>query len=313
MKTIIGIDVGKTELFIYWNDKIISIANDYKAIVVWLKKNVKQLKVVSLIAFEPTGGYELSLIKALSKVDLPYCMVHANHVRNFAKANGILAKTDRIDAKVIAEFATAMNIQPKKLIHDNKLKDLLNRRDQLVNIRTQEKNRLEKQQSLEMGKDIKKHIRWLTKQITALELKMKKYLDENQEINQAAKLYQSTPGIGVLTSLRIITDLPELLTYPINKLSALVGVAPINCDSGKLRGRRYIRGGRSKIRSYLYLAALSAIRYNPLIKRFYQKLRQKGKAAKVALVAAMHKLLFIIKSVADRQTPWKEDLNVPAA
>lgn len=310
MEKIIGIDIGKAELFIYWDGKTTSIANNSKTICYWLEKHSEQLKQVSLIVFEPTGGYELYLKNALIKSNLPYRMVHANHVRNFAKANGVLAKTDRIDAKIIADYASSMKISPKAIIDEHRvLKDLLNRRDQLVGIRTQELNRLEKLLSTAMGKNIKKHIAWLTKQIKALELEMKRYLDENKNISRLTNLYRSIPGVGQLTAIRIITDLPELSSCSLKKLAALVGVAPINCDSGKTRGKRYIRGGRCKVRSYLYLAALSAIRYNSIIRTFYQKLRQKGKPAKVALVAAMHKLLSIIKSIAKRQTPWVENLN----
>ena len=310
MEKIIGIDVGKAELFIYWNGKTSCITNNMKMIGNWLKKHAKQLRQISLIAFEPTGGYELYLKKSLIKSNLPYRMVHANHVRNFAKANGVLAKTDKIDAKIIADFALSMKVSPKKIIDEHSvLKDLLNRRDQLVAIKTQEMNRQEKFLSTAMKKNIKKHIAWLIKQIKALEMDMKKYLKEQKKTNQQVILYQSIPGIGLLTAIRLVADLPELSSSPLKNLAALVGVAPINCDSGKSRGKRYIRGGRGKVRSYLYLAALSAIRYNSSIKVFYQKLRQKGKPGKVAIVAAMHKLLAIIKSVAERQTPWVNDLN----
>ena len=305
METIIGIDVGKLELFIYWNQKTISILNSYETITLWLKQNKKQLKESSLIAFEATGGYEAELKKSLNKAEIPYRMVHANHVRNFAKANGVLAKTDKIDAKIIAEYALNMNIAPKRLSEENsELKALLDRREQLVRTRSQEKNRLEKPSSVLMRKNIEKHIAWLTKEIKHLERDIQNKVKESSKLSKLAKLYQSIPGVGLLTSLHLISNLPELETSSSKTLSSLVGVAPFNRDSGKMRGKRYIRGGRGRIRSYLYLSSLSAIRYNPLIKKFYNKLKQKGKPSKVALVASMHKLLSIVKSITDRQTPW---------
>ncbi len=310
METIVGIDVGKRELFIHWNKKTVLILNTYKTINHWLKQNKKQLCSVSLFAFEATGGYEANLKKALHKNKLPYRMVHANHVRNFAKANGILAKTDHIDAKVIAEYASTMKVVPKEVSEEYKeLKAVLDRRDQLVGIRTQEKNRLEKPIGKLMQKSTKKHIAWLSKEIKQLEDEIKKQLKENIKLNKLSNLYQSIPGIGLLTSLRLITDLPELKSSSAKSLSSLVGVAPFNRDSGKMRGKRRIRGGRGRVRSYLYLSVLSAIRYNSLIKGFYLKLRQKGKPGKVALVASMRKLIHIVKSITDRQTPWVETIK----
>jgi transposase len=310
MESIIGIDVGKAELFIHWQGEDFSISNNSKVIHSWLRRNQKRLEDVSLIAFEPTGGYEFYLRKALAKANLPYRMVHANHVRNFAKANGVLAKTDKIDAKVIANYALTMNIEPKVIIDDQEeLKERLDRRDQLVGMRTQEKNRLEKPVMPTMQKSISNHIAWLTKQIKQLENDMRQQVSENPELCNLIKLYQSIPGIGPLMALRLVTDLAELGSTSTRKLAALVGVAPFNRDSGKMRGRRCIRGGRRKVRGYLYLAALSAIRYNSVVKSFYLRLKQNGKPGKVALVAAMHKLLSIVRSVAERQTPWVDVLN----
>ena len=310
METIIGVDVGKAELFIYWNKKTTSILNSYKTINHWLQLNKKELPSVSLIAFEATGGYEAYLKKALNKAGVPYRMVHANHVRNFAKANGILAKTDRIDSKVIAEYASVMKILPKASSDENMgLKALLDRRDQLVNTRTQEKNRLEKPICTVMQKSLKRHINWLTKEIKQLGLEIQKKTEADSVLTDLAKLYQSIPGVGQLTALRLITDLPELKSSSVKTLSSLAGIAPFNRDSGKIRGKRRIRGGRGRVRSYLYLSALSAIRYNSVVRNFYLRLREKGKPGKVALVASMRKLLSIVKSITDRQTPWVEIVN----
>jgi len=306
MKQIIGIDIGKAELVVFWQGKNFSILNECVTIKKWLQKHHDNLQQVSLIVFEPTGGYENKLINELTLMGLPYRMVHANHVRAYAKATGLLAKTDRIDARIIADFAKAMNLEPKaKFNQYTELKEQLNRREQLVYIRAQEKNRLEVVSSI-MQKDIESHIRWLSKKIEKIEANMNTYIKQANQLKELIDLLQSIPGIGKLTAIRIIVDLPELTSLPFKKLAALVGVAPLNYDSGKMRGKRYIRGGRSKIRSALYLATLSAIRYNSVIKAYYQKLRQKGKPGKVAMVAAIHKLLAIIKSVAERKTPWVE-------
>lgn len=306
MKQIIGIDIGKAELVVFWQGKNFNILNECVTIKKWLQEHHVSLQQVSLIVFEPTGGYENKLINVLTLMDLPYRMVHANHVRAYAKATGLLAKTDRIDARIIADFAKAMNLEPKaKFNQYTELKERLNRRDQLVYIRAQEKNRLEVVSSI-MQKDIESHIKWLSKKIEKIETNMDTNIKQANQLEELIDLLQSIPGIGKLTAIRIAVDLPELTSLPFKKLAALVGVAPLNHDSGKIRGKRYIRGGRSKIRSALYLSTLSAIRYNSVIKAYYQKLRQKGKPGKVAMVAAIHKLLAIIKSVADRKTPWVE-------
>lgn len=303
-ESVIGIDVGKYELVIYWEGQYIALKNDEKAFQAWFKKHAEALKKVRLIVYEPTGGYERTLQKCLDLNGLPYRRVHANHVRAYAKATGLLAKTDRIDAKLLAEFAIRMELTPKAVtLTEPALKALLTRREQLIGMRLQERNRLDTCDAI-LAKWIEKNIKQLTKQMEDLEEEIEALEKERPAIKKLMALYTSIPGIGRITALQLIVDLPELLEENDKTLAALVGLAPWNHDSGTKIGRRRTRGGRTRIRSLLYMAALVASRFNPDLEKFYMKLKQKGKVAKVALIAVAHKLLTILRSVAQRQTPW---------
>jgi transposase len=302
--SVIGMDVGKYELVVYWNEGYMTIKNDEKAIRCWLKKHEVALNGVDLIVYEPTGGYERKLQKALDLHHLPYRRIHANHVRAYAKATGIEAKTDQIDAKVLAEFAVRMELTPKAIVAvEPELKALLTRREQLIAMRLQEKNRLDTCEEL-LAKWIKKNITQLSKQLEAIEEEINEFIKRHPDVKKLLELYSSIPGIGRITALQLIVDLPELLEENDKVLAALVGLAPWNRDSGTKRGRRQTRGGRIRVRGLLYMAALVATRFNPELKAFYSKLKQKGKATKVALIAVAHKLLSILRSIAQRQTPW---------
>lgn len=302
--SVIGIDVGKYELVMYWNDKYITIKNDEKELQTWFKKHNPVLKEVGLIVYEPTGGYERKLQKLLDLHQLPYRRVHANHVRAYAKATGILAKTDKIDAKVLAEFAMRMELTPKAVVAvEPELKALLTRREQLIGMRLQEKNRLDTCDTV-LAKWIEKNIKQLSKQIEEIEEKIKDFTKKHPDVEKLLELYTSIPGVGKITALQLIVDLPELLEENDKVLAALVGLAPWNRDSGTKIGRRQTRGGRIRVRGLLYMAALVAARCNADMKAFYMKLKQKGKATKVALIAVAHKLLGILRSIAQRQTPW---------
>lgn len=308
MEHIIGIDVAKDELVIFCNGNNFSIKNNSTAIKKWFNNQKKNNISIKLVVFEPTGGYERLLAFYLEDNQLPYRMVHANHVRAFAKAKGILAKTDNIDAEVLASFAKTMELEPKSCIHPYpKLKDILDRRDQLVEMRVQESNRLETLQDKYVKSSIDKHIRYMTKQIDAIEQEANKIIKDNEELQLMVELYQSIPGIGLLTAMRLLVDLPELCTHDDKQIAALVGVAPMNQDSGNHRGKRKIKAGRPRVRSILYLAVLTGIRYNPVLKQFYQRLRAKGKNGKVAVVASIRKMLTILRSVAQRKSPWVVD------
>src|SRR5438045_244608 len=296
--SVIGIDVGKYELVAYWDGQYTTIKNDEKEIKSWFKKNSSALEKVGLIVYEPTGGYERKLQKCLDFYKLPYRRVHANHVRAYAKAAGIAAKTDRIDAKILAKFAITMGLVPKPVVAiEPGLKALLTRREQLIEMRLQEKNRLETCDIL-LSKWIEKNIKQLSKQLEEIEKTITDYIKGHPEVENLLGLYSSIPGIGRVTALQLIVDLPELLEENDKVLAALVGLAPWNRDSGTKIGRRQTRGGRVRIRGLLYMAALVAVRFYPEMKQFYSKLKQKGKATKVALIAVAHKLLGVVRSVA---------------
>ena len=309
MKEIISIDVGKYDLHIFIKGKIEVIQNTQKEIKKWVNKVKKQIPNLYLISFEATGGYEKQLKRSFQEAEIPYKQLHANHVRAYAKAKGILAKTDSLDSKVIWEFSHATKVKPTQVNNakNEELKGLMDRIDRLKKMKKQETNRLETEYDKTIISSIKSHIKWLEKQIKELEEKVNLYVSENEKIKKEVSLYESIPGVGRIVALRILVDLPELKLATEKELAALVGVAPMNRDSGKMRGKRRIIAGRSKVRSVLYMAALSAIRWNSSLKAMHERLKRKGKPSKVALVAVMRKLLTVIRSVALRDTPWVEN------
>lgn len=303
-KKIVAIDIAKAELVIYWDGKFSTILNTPKDINQWL--NTFKNKAIDLFAFEATGGYEGKLIECLEEKSLLYRKIHANHVRAYAKALGLLAKTDTIDAKVIHDYAVAVSLTPASSRNENQaLSHLLNRRDQLIVMRIEETNRLETMSAKIMIKSLKAHIKWLDKEVKALDKQLSEYAQSNESVKILYELYTSVPGVGIISALRLIADLPELLEYTDRQLAAMIGIAPMNKDSGQMRGKRRIIGGRSKLRSTLYMATISAIRCNPLIKSFYEKLKSRGKPSKVAIIACARKLLMVIRSIAQRKTPWE--------
>ncbi|WP_131740683.1 IS110 family transposase [Legionella busanensis] len=262
-------------------------------------------KQITLCAFEATGGYEKKLIDCYEELRLPYRMLHANHIRAYAKALGILAKTDKLDAKVIHDYAMAVSVDAVSSKNENQdISDLLNRREQLTAMRIEESNRLETMTNKVLIKSFKAHIKWIEKQVDTIEAQLVECVNRNDSVKFLFELYTSIPGIGLITALRLIADLPELLTHTDKQLAALIGIAPMNNDSGKMRGYRRIIAGRAKIRRLLYLATISAIKCNPLIKSFYNKLKSKGKPGKVAIIASSRKLLTVLRSKAQNKIPW---------
>lgn len=208
--SVIGIDVGKYELVMHWNDQYITIKNDEKELKIWFKKHAQALKEVGLIVYEPTGGYERKLQNFLELHQLPYRRVHANHVRAYAKATGTLAKTDKIDSKILSEFAIRMELVPKAIVAvEPVLKALLTRREQLIAMRLQEKNRLDTCDAV-LAKWIEKNIKQLSKQIDDIEDEINHFIKGNPGVEKLLKLYTSIPGVGKITALQLIVDLPEL-------------------------------------------------------------------------------------------------------
>ena len=308
MKNVVGIDVAKAELVIYANGTYYTIGNTEKSLEAWYKKHKNILEEVDLYAYEPTGGYEKVVARWLTQRGLPGYRAHANHVRAYAKSQGYLAKTDRIDAKIIAQYCANKEIALTRLLpEDEALVALLNRRDTYVELLKQEKNRLEALEDKVTIKDIKAHIRYLEGRLARIMDALKTHVATDNEQSGMVKLITSIPGVGFITAVSILAYLPEISEMDEKSLGALVGLAPMANQSGKRDKKRRIYGGRSTIRRVLYMAALTATRYNIEIKAFYTRLKSKGKAYKVAITAAMRKLLTMIRSVCIRCSAWVTD------
>lgn len=233
-------------------------------------------------------------------------------VLDFAKALGKLAKTDRIDARVIAQFGTVAELKVQSFSDDQTraLEELVARRKQLIDMRTQEKNRLSLYQTTRATRDVvesvRDHIAWLNRQIKDTERKLEQFIKDSPAWLAKVDLLKSAPAVGRITALTLLSDLPELGTLSRRRIASLVGVAPFAHDSGSLKGKRHIWGGRASVRAALYMACVAALKWNPLIQRLYRKLEAAGKPPKTALVACMRKLLTILNAMVRTNSPWKE-------
>jgi transposase len=258
------------------------------------------------IVLEATGGLETPLLQALRAEDLPAVMINPRQVRDFAKALGLLAKTDRLDARVLAHFAAAVQppLRPIKATEDTELDALVGRRNQLSDMLGAEKNRRSSAATDAARADIEAHIEWLEQRLKALDKQLKDQLKCSAVWQQKDKILQSVKGIGFVTSVSLLADCPELGKLNRHQIAKLAGVAPLNRDSGKQRGARHIFAGRAQVRAKLYMATLTAIRCNPLIKAFYQRLLARNKIKKVAIVACMRKLLTIINVMVRENNLW---------
>lgn len=267
----------------------------------------------TLIVLEATGGYHRAVVAALAAAALPLVVVNPRQVRDFAKATGQLAKTDALDARAVAHFAEAVRpaLRPLPDAQTEELRALLARRRQLIAMRTAEQNRLENA-SPRLRADIVAHIAWLDQHVATLDDDLDTTLRASPVWRERETLYRSVPGIGPVCARTLVLDLPELGTLTRQRIAALVGVAPFNRDSGTLRGTRTTWGGRAHVRATLYMSALVAVRYNPVLKAFYQRLCTAGKAKKVALTACMRKLLTILNAMVKYQKPWHVQ-EVPSA
>jgi transposase len=258
-----------------------------------------------LVVLEATGGYERTAVAALGAAGLPVVVVNPRQIRDFAKATGRLAKTDTLDAQVLAHFAEAVHPEPRPLSDEatQQLAALLERRAQVVGMLTAEKNR--RQQAVTRVRPlIEAHIAWLEAALDELNHELDQALHASPLWHARDDLLQSVPGVGPVLALTLLADLPELGTLSHKQLAALVGVAPLNRDSGSSRGKRVIWGGRARVRSALYMSTLSAVRFNPVLRAFWTRLREQSKPPKVALVACMHKLLTILNAMLKHHTPW---------
>ena len=277
-----------------------------------LTLRLKALPVVC-IALEATGKLETLAAATLAEAGLPVAVVNPRQIRDFARATGRLAKTDRIDACVIARFAEAVKPAIRKVAdaQSRPLSECIARRRQLGAMLTAEKNRLSRTEDLGLGKTVKTHIKWLKRALAGLDARLKELVHESPLWRVKEALLQSVPGIGDVVSRTLIAELPELGKLSRRQIASLVGVAPLNRDSGTMRGRRSVRGGRPTVQRALYMAALVASRKNSLIRCFYVRLREAAKKPRVALVACMRKLLTILNAMVRSGQPWRTQA-VPA-
>jgi transposase len=302
----VGIDVSKARLDVaieptheQWQ-----VANDEAGI----RQLVERLQQVQpeRIVLEATGGYELPALAALGCAHLPAVAVNPRQVRDFAKATGRLAKTDGLDAQVLAHFAASVHpkVRPLPDAATRDLAGLLARRRQLIEMRTAESNRLDLAVEA-VRPEIREHLRWLDKRISQLDRDLHDRLRASPLWREKDDLLRTIPGVGPVLSLTLLAEVPELGSVSHRQLAALVGVAPFNCDSGQWRGTRRIWGGRAAVRAALYMAACAAARHNPIVSALYQRLLAAGKRKKVALIACMHKLLTICNAVIAHRTAWR--------
>ena len=302
-ETYIGIDISSNnlDLAIYKDEKTRQFSNDQEG----LRKVCDFLSRLkpTLIVFEATGGYEIPLYIALSEAKLPAAPVNPRQVRDFAKATGKLAKTDILDARVIAHFAAALHPQPRPIPESQEIKEIVARRNQLVQMIVAEKNRLHSARK-NIKARIQSHIQWLEEELDGTNKELEQCIRDNPEWQKKNDLLQSMPGVGPVLSTTLLADLPELGKLNRRQIAALTGVAPLNRDSGTLRGKRTIWGGRATVRGALYMATLVATRFNPVIRQLYQRLLDAGKLKKVAIVACMRKLLIILNSMVKHNTNW---------
>jgi transposase len=301
----VGVDVGKWKLDVCIYEKEIHFQEDNT--LEGIRRILKRLAYyqVERLVMEATGRYQLELAAAAFEKGIPVCIVKPLSIRRYAGAIEQLAKTDKIDAYVIAEFAAFVQPEPTPKVSDNlrRIKDLLSRRRQIMDMRTQELNRIQI-----MGKALEASCRRVLKcldaEIQRIEKKLDRYVDEQQEWADRKTIILSAPGAGDTLAYTLLADLPELGSMSNKQAASLVGVAPINRDSGKSRGKRRIQGGRANVRTVLYMATLSATQCNPIIRAFYLHLIAQGKHKKVALTACMRKFITMLNAMVRDQVAW---------
>ena len=309
----VGIDVSKERLDVAVRPSggCDSFRNDELGI----KALVNRLAEIhpALVVLEATGGIERQLTRALASAELPIVVINPRQVRDFAKASGQLAKTDIIDAIVLARFAEAIRPAVRPLPDDTllELRALISRRRQLTEMIVAERNRLS-QASKSVKRRIEAHIRWLQAELGRADKDLDQSIRQSPIWKENENLLRSVPGIGPVVSRTLLAELPELGKLNRKQIAALVGIAPLNRDSGTLRGRRAVWGGRATVRATLYMAALVASRRNAVMRAFYQRLRNAGKAPKLALVACMRKLLTILNAMIKHRTYWSQVVTQPS-
>jgi len=307
MATYVGIDIAKHsfDMALDSESNVQHFDNDARGI----HKGLKQLQSLQpdLIVMEPTGGYERPLRKQLQALDLPVAVVNARKIREFARASGQLAKTDKLDARIIARFAAVLRPAAQEPCDEQteQIKALVSRRHQLVQMHTAETNRYEHAHDKAVDRSIRAIRKTIEKQIENVDRQIRDRIDSNPELKRKAEQLESVPGIGETTAALLVTELPELGRLNRRQIAALVGVAPINRDSGTYRGKRFTGGGRRHLRARLFMPTLVAARHNPSIRAFYQRLIENGKTKMTALIAAMRKLLTLLNIMIKKNETWK--------
>lgn len=303
----VGIDVAKDRLDVHLRpaDEAFAVVRDAAGLVALVERLAALAP--SLVVLEATGGFEATVAAALSAAGLPLVVVNPRQVRDFARATGRLAKTDRLDAEAIARFAEAVQPEPRPLpdAAASRLAELVARRRQLVEMIGSESQRRRQLREPRLVRRLDAHLHWLQRELARIERDLGDTVRGSPVWRATEDLLVSVPGIGPTSARLLIAELPELGRLDRRRIASLVGVAPINRDSGTFRGRRMIMGGRADVRTALYMPTLTAIRYNPALKALYLRLIGRGKPAKVALTAAMRKLLTILNAILKNQTPWQ--------
>lgn len=303
----VGVDVSKRTLDVVWlePDKVVrQFANDRVGIAALVE--ALQGRPIRAVVMEATGGYETAAANALAAAGLPVAVVNPKQVRDYARAAGYLAKTDRLDAQVLAAFGRDLKppIRPLPDEDQRELTELLDRRLQLIQMRTQETNRLGTVMPV-ARQSLKEHIAWLNERIRQLDIDLTARLRTSPAWQVKADLLKRVPGVGKVTVFTLLARLPELGQLSEAKVAALAGLAPFADDSGQRKGHRYIRGGRSDVRNVLYMATLTARTHNPAIRAMFKRLIAAGKPYKVAMTACMRKLLIILNALLKRNEPWR--------
>ena len=303
--TVIGVDIAKAKLDVAFHDETTNVKNTEKDI---LSKLIGRIDSEStIVVMEATGGYEERLVSLLHQHGISLAVVNPRRVRDFAKGIGIDAKTDPIDAGVIAFYGRIVKPAPQlaKSDEEKKLKALVERRRQLLDLIGQENNRLQQTADREIEKYIRKSLEALKKQLKSIDARLAKCVQQDTANERKIEIMGSVKGIGPVAISTFLAELPELGELNRAEIAKLVGVAPMNNDTGQRSGKRRTMGGRSYVRRVLYMATLVATRFNPQIKSFYQRLLARGKEKKVALVAAMRKLLTILNTLIKKDELWR--------
>jgi transposase len=306
----LGVDVAKDKVDVHVrpSGERLTVGTDETGLgelVTWVRE-----RAPALVVLEATGGYEVVVAATLGSAGLPVAVVNPRQIRDFARATGQLAKTDALDAAAIARFAEAVQPpgRPLATAAAQALGALVARRRQLLDMLGAERNRQAQTRDPQLHRQIGAHVKWLTKALADIDRELHDTIRATPLWREQDALLKSVPAVGPVTAHTLIAEVPELGQLGRRQIAALIGVAPLNRDSGTLRGRRMIGGGRASVRRVLYMTALVAVRYNPVIAAFYARLTAAGRPKKVALVAAMRKLLTILNAILREKRPWQPDI-----